>query len=181
VSTNSPTGTITASLPSCEIQSGQISCIIPFSWTTNNPIGTSTVTNNGANVTSGNSGVGYPITVHYGSQTYVLSNSGYQLGTQTVSASCAAGLTYNSTTGRCSVLDCVISSFTASPMSSTPGQPVILSWATNNCTSINISNGGGSNLSVNGSQTVFRQPLQLMFWPVLVVARRHRQNLCKLL
>jgi hypothetical protein len=52
------------------------------------------------------------------------------------------------------VYNCTISSFYASPNTITSGQPVTLTWNTNNCTSVSIS-GIGSNLPLSYSQTVY--------------------------
>lgn len=152
-----PTGNISASYPSCQIEAGKGSCTIPFSWSTNNPVGTSAVTKDGGStVATSNSGSNVPFSVSYGSSTFRLYNNSLELDNETVSASCATGTNWDSATSTCKavVYDCKIISFTANQTMTSPGEAVSLSWSTENCNSVNIS-GVASNLSPNGTRTVW--------------------------
>ncbi len=150
-----PTGDLVASSPTCVISAGQKSCTIPFSWSTDHPIGTSTVTRDGAStVATGNSG-STSFTIPYPGATFRLRNNSTDLDVESVTASCAPGTDWNNTTCALPLSDCEISNFTANPTESSPGRSVVLSWSTRYCNSVNISNiSGGTNLSANGSKNV---------------------------
>ncbi len=152
-----PSGTITAANPSCLIEVGKGSCTIPFSWNTNNPIGTSVVTKDGlsGDYKTGNSGSSIPFTISNGSSTFRLYNNSKELDSETVSASCVQGLNWDSNTSTCKapVQDCKIVSFTASPKDIGYGEGSTLAWFTENCKSVSI-NGVGNNLLPNSSTIV---------------------------
>lgn len=152
-----PTGTITAATSSCQIQAGQGTCSIPFSWSTTNPVGTSVVTKDGVsgNYKTGNSDSNVPFAISLGSSTFRLYNNSLELDSETVSASCATGTNWDSSTSTCKapVLDCKIINFNASPKEIGYGEISTLSWTTENCKYVNISN-AGTNLSPNSSKTV---------------------------
>ncbi len=115
---------------------------VTLSWNTNNctsasVVGPSMYSNN----LDGNQNI-YPTN----SGTYTITAYGNTGGAQTQTAYVYVGNTnYNY---------CTISNFTANPNSITSGQPVTLSWNTNNCTSVSIS-GIGSNLPHSGNQVVY--------------------------
>ncbi len=152
-----PTGTITASNPSCFISAGQGTCTIPFSWNTVNPIGTSVVTKDGVsgNYKTGNSDSNIPFTVSNGSSTFRLYNNSLELDSETVTASCASGSNWDNNTSTCKmpVLDCKIINFTANPKEVAYGEGSTLTWSTENCKSVNIT-GVGNTLSPNGTTIV---------------------------
>ncbi len=111
-------------------------------WRTN---GCTSATISGPNFyTNGLSGNQYIYPTNSG--TYTLSAYGNTGGTQTQTVYISVG---GYQTGYCT-----IQSFYASPTSVTSGQPVTLTWTTNNCTSVSIS-GVGSNLPYSYSQVVY--------------------------
>ena len=153
-----PTGDIFSEFKTCQIQAGQNSCTIPFSWNTTNPIGTSSVTKDGTygDYKTGNTGNGVLFTIPFGSSTFRLYNGGYELDNESVSASCASGTNWDSSTSTCKlpVYDCVLNNFTANPISSSPGDLVNLSWDSTHCTSVNIS-GVANGLPPSGTRSVW--------------------------
>lgn len=154
VNNPAPTGTLTASRSSCLISAGQSSCSVPFSWSTNNPVGTSSVTRDGGStVGTGNSGSS-SFTIPYNGATFRLYNNSIELDTESVTSNCAPEANWNGTT--CSLPDCEISSFTANPTESSPGSLVVLSWVTKYCNYVNIANiPMGNNLPANGSKNIW--------------------------
>lgn len=88
-------GTLTSSASSCTITAGNSSCSVDLTWTTSNPIGTSAVTASGMTDLTGNSGTSIAVTVPYNTRTFYLYNSGFQLASRTVTASCASGSVWN--------------------------------------------------------------------------------------
>ncbi|MEN9552373.1 MAG: hypothetical protein RI935_750, partial [Candidatus Parcubacteria bacterium] len=93
-----PTGTLTSSSPSCTIPTGGTGCTVNLTWSTNNPVGTSAVTNNrNASQLTGNSGSNQSVTVSGGAvnTTYYLYNNGLELDSVTVTPSCASGTSWN--------------------------------------------------------------------------------------
>ncbi len=86
-------GTITAN--NCTIASGGSSCSSSISWSTTNPVSTSAVTTP-TNITVGsgnNSSASY--TVSYGSRSFFLYNNGVLLGSDSATASCVSGTTWD--------------------------------------------------------------------------------------
>ena len=88
-------GTLTSSVPSCTIVAGGNSCSVNLTWSTSDPIGTSAVTASGMTDLTGNSGTSVAATVPYSTRTFYLYNSGFQLASRTVTASCASGSVWN--------------------------------------------------------------------------------------
>lgn len=148
-----PTGTLTADESSCLIQAGASTCGINFTWNTQDPVGTSEVTRDGGStVAYGNSG-SKVFSIPFTGSTFRLYNNILELDTETVTASCAQGSNWNNSICE-SIHNCEITNFIATPSSSSPGDPVTLSWSTNYCNSVSIPE-KGSNLSSNGSATVW--------------------------
>ena len=158
VETPAPTGTLTASQSSCFISAGQSSCLIPFSWNTVNPVGTSVVTKDGVlgDYKTSNSGSNVSFTIPNGNSIFRLYNGGIELDTESVSASCASGSNWDNSSLTCKipVYDCKIISFNASPLEIASGDGTTLSWTTEYCNSISIE-GVGSNLLPNSSKLVW--------------------------
>ncbi|MDD3662553.1 MAG: hypothetical protein PHT84_01670 [Candidatus Pacebacteria bacterium] len=149
-----PTGNITASNSSCIIQAGNSSCDLGFTWSTENPVTTSVVTRDGGStVATGNSG-SKSFSIPYNGATFRLYNNAIELDSESVTASCASNTTWNGNSCVLPLHDCEIVSFTANQNSVPSGSPVLLSWTTNYCKSVNIS-GIGSSFSANGSKTVY--------------------------
>lgn len=124
---------------SITIQSGNS---VNLSW---NTTGCTSASISGPNFyTNGLSGNQYIYPTSSG--TYTLSAYGNTGGTQSQTVYISVG---GYQTGYCT-----IQSFYASPTSITSGQPVTLTWNTNNCTSVSIS-GVGSNLPYSYSQVVY--------------------------
>ncbi len=97
VTTTSPTGTITASPASCVIPQGSSSCNVTLNWNTNNPVNTSTITNdNNRSIISGNSG-SQSVTMSgtYAYNTYYLANNGVLLAQVRINSTCATGSVWN--------------------------------------------------------------------------------------
>jgi len=89
------TGTLTPAANSCVIAAGNSTCNLAFYWNTVNPVGTSSVTRDGAGtVANGNSG-NSAFAVPYNTATYRLYNNANQLDVKTVSASCASNTFWN--------------------------------------------------------------------------------------
>ena len=150
-----PTGEIHSEGPSCYISAGQSNCSIPFSWSTNNPVGTSVVKTEGVTYKTGNSGSYVPFLIPFGTSVFTLYNNNTELDEASVSVSCEAGSNWNSSKGICEMpKDCEISNFSANPTEVTKGDGVTLSWSTNYCKNVSIS-GVGSNLSPNSSKVVY--------------------------
>ncbi len=105
-------GTLTSTLPSCVISTGNSSCPVTLSWTTKNPVGISAVTspypspNTHVSVPDANSG-SVSVSIPYGSRSFYLYNYGYSLvpsseGTGlTITASCDVGDTWDSVLNKC--------------------------------------------------------------------------------
>ncbi len=97
-------GTLSPASPSCAINAGSSTCNINYTWTTTNPVATSSVTSNTNNtgaaspnflVASGNSGGPAAFAVPYNTRTFFLYNNGTQLASSTVTSSCTGGSTWN--------------------------------------------------------------------------------------
>src|SRR3989338_2719150 len=85
-------------LSSCIIASGASACNINFSWTTTNPVSTSSVTRNpssGFNPPLQNSGTNVPFPVPYNTATFFLYNNNTELAQSAVTASCVSGTTWD--------------------------------------------------------------------------------------
>lgn len=153
------TGTIDAASSTCQIQAGQSNCQIPFTWRTYNPVSTSTVVKNGTSgaYKTGNDGSNINFDIPYGSSTFDLIHNNVRLDSETVSASCAAGSNWDSSSMSCKlpVQDCRITDFSANKTEVGEGDPVLLSWSTENCNSVSITPGVGSNLNPNTSKTIY--------------------------
>ncbi|HLP86883.1 MAG TPA: hypothetical protein VK153_03370, partial [Candidatus Paceibacterota bacterium] len=148
------TGNLSASSSSCTIAEGNSTCGIPFSWTTQNPEATSSITHDGMTVANGNNG-SKTFAISKGTQTYYLYNNSKLLDTETVSASCASGTSWNgSVCERVVVNNCTINNFNANPTSITSGESSVLSWNTSNCVNVVISN-LNYNVPNSGSQAVY--------------------------
>ena len=158
VSANPPTptmsGNLNASDDSCVINSGSSTCSIPFSWSTTNPVSTSSVTHDGDTLATGNNG-SKTFSIKNGSQRYYLYNNGIELDSETVTASCALGSGWNGSYCSPNVVpkDCSINNFYTSATSITSGGHSVLSWETNNCTSVTIYPTVGE-ASLSGTRTV---------------------------
>jgi len=156
VKTNTPamTGDITALQPSCVIPANGSTCLIPFTWSTQNPVGISAVTNNNQTVAVGNNG-NQSFHVSFGPQTYYLYNSAVELDHADVSTSCAIGSTWNEKICKKDTIPevCTINSFSANPLNIIKGGSSTISWNTSNCTRVDISN-IGNNLGNIGSNLV---------------------------
>jgi hypothetical protein len=153
-----PTGSLIASNPSCEISAGQSSCSIPFSWSVNNPslAGISLVTRDGGSTVGTGNNSSSSFTIPYPGATFRLKHNSVELDVKSVTSSCVYGTTWNNNTCALPISDCEISNFAANPMESSPGSLVVLSWTTNNCNSVNISNvSSGNNLPSNGSKNIW--------------------------
>lgn len=89
-------GTLTAS--NCTVKKGESSCNTSLSWTTSNPVGTSSITSNtpssNTQIATGNSG-STTASVSYSSRTFFLYNNSTQLATATATASCATGTSWD--------------------------------------------------------------------------------------
>ncbi len=158
VSVSSPnimTGNLDASSSSCIIAAGASSCSIPFTWSTQNPEATSSITNNSSTVATGNSGY-KSLSVRYGySQEFYLYNNSKLLDTESVSANCGVNASWNGSYCENNVIPstCSITNFSASPSSITKGNSSTLNWGTNNCSSVTISDIG--TVSNSGSKLVY--------------------------
>lgn len=148
-----PTGTLTAANSSCLIQAGANTCGINFSWSTENPITTSTVARVGGYViATGNSG-SQIFQIPFNGAIFNLNNNNTQLDSESVTANCVTGSDWNNSICE-PIRDCEINSFSSNINSSSPGEAVVLSWTTNYCNSVSIPE-KGNNLSPNGSATVW--------------------------
>ena len=92
-------GTLTLSPTGCTIPSGASTCAVSVSWTTVNPVSTSTVTTNypvaNTTVATGNSGGPLSVALGNGTWGFYLYHSEQLLNNKSVTASCAAGTTWN--------------------------------------------------------------------------------------
>ncbi len=141
-------GTLSSSASSCTISIDGSSCSVNLTWTTSDPIGTSSITASGMTSVSGNSGTNVAFTVPYNTRTFYLYNSGYQLAYKTVTSSCATGSTWNSSQGKCAR-----NSYTVSTSAGTGGSisPTSASVAYGSTTSFTVTpNTGYSISSVTG-------------------------------
>jgi hypothetical protein len=147
-------GTLTPASASCVIAKDASSCNINFSWTTTNPVATSSVTSSypSANtiVANGNSGGPTAFSIPWGGRTFYLYNNAVQLATSAVDASsvtCVSGTAWNGT--KCAAnticqdstannvggpLPCTYGSTSGANISAdkttvAPGDPVVITWA----------------------------------------------------
>jgi len=134
----SMSGTLTPASPSCTIAAGASSCNVTLTWTTTNPVGTSSVTSNypSANTTvaTGNSG-STSVAVPYNARTFFLYNDAQLLATSVASSSCASGTTWNGST--CAAPTSLSGTLTPASPSCTIAAGasscnVTLTWATTN-------------------------------------------------
>ena len=147
------TGNLTPSSSSCTIPSGASTCLIPFTWTTENPTTTSSVTSNGQTLATGNNG-SKSFAISNGSQSFYLYHNSIELDREEVSASCASGSSWTGSYCKQNVVipdSCTITSFDANDTSIEKGDYVTISWKTENCNYVNIP-GIGTNLFPNGSK-----------------------------
>ncbi|MBY0376376.1 hypothetical protein K2P96_00125, partial [Patescibacteria group bacterium] len=94
VSSGLPTGSISAT--NCTILKNASTCNSSVTWSTNNPVGTSSVVKpTNVTVSSGNSGTNVPIAVKYNFETFYLYNNAVQLGLVNVFSSCASGTSWD--------------------------------------------------------------------------------------
>ncbi len=149
-----PTGTINANPNSCTISSGSSTCSLPFTWSTSNPVNTSTVLNNSGSVIATNNNGSQSFNISFGNSIYKLFNNNLELDSTSVNASCSSNSNWDGNKCVVPVNDCFISSFSSNKTNVPSGDPVILSWSTNYCNSVNIS-GVGTGLSSNGSITIY--------------------------
>jgi len=93
-------GTLTPTSSSCTISSGASSCSQTLTWTTTNPIATSTVTNNGNATPSSPSGNNtyqlFNIPYNSGAVSFYLYNNNTPIATSTVTTNCTAGTAWDS-------------------------------------------------------------------------------------
>ncbi len=159
-------GTITAN--NCTIASGGSSCSSSISWSTTNPVSTSAVTTP-TNITVGsgnNSSASY--TVSYGSRSFFLYNNGVLLGSDSATASCVSGTTWDG--AKCAVAATMSGTITANNCTIASGGSSCsssISWSTTNpvstsavTTPTNITVGSGNNSSASytvsyGSRSFF--------------------------
>lgn len=113
-------GTLTPPSPSCTIASGASSCDVSLTWTTTNPIGTSTITSNypSANTTLVviNNWDNWSFAVPYLSspRTFYLYNSAIQLAFASATSSCVANNTWNGSV-------CMLNNYTVSTSAGSGG------------------------------------------------------------
>lgn len=159
-STSGMTGNIDANDSTCDIQEGQSSCSVYINWSTQNPVGVSSVTNNYYTVANGNNG-GQSMNIPYGTQRYYLYNNGIELDSTSVRARCESGTSW--TGSYCKENNdnnnddrCYIDEFTVNGSSSTTievGGYTTLNWETTACDSVSISNIG--NVSDDGGRVIY--------------------------
>ncbi len=99
-------GTLSASPTSCQVNKGTSTCQTNLTWTTFDPIASSSVTRtspNGTAFSNMNSGTGQPVFIsgQYSSATFFLYNSARELASTTVSVSCAAGSAWSTASNKC--------------------------------------------------------------------------------
>lgn len=87
------TGTLTT--PNCTISTGLSSCTSTVSWSINNPVPPSNVRQNGVSFSTAVSSAGTPRTLSYGSNIFELYSNGVTLVTNTATASCVVGTSWN--------------------------------------------------------------------------------------
>ena len=136
------TGTLTSSASACTIAAGASSCNVSLSWSVATPETTPTqVTSSypsaGYVVASGHIGGPFtvPIPLPQGARTFFLYNNAKELAARTVSASCAAGTTWNGSIcqGTSTTLaDLVPQSISVSPSPATAGGAVTVSYVVAN-------------------------------------------------
>jgi pimeloyl-ACP methyl ester carboxylesterase len=97
-----PAGTLTLSANDCSIPAGASTCTINATWTTSNPLGTSAITSDtpspNTQIISANSGTDAPLTVFFGGRTFYLYNNQSELDRHAVTATCAAGTSWDGAT-----------------------------------------------------------------------------------
>lgn len=87
------TGTLTT--PNCTISTGLSSCTSTVSWFITNPVPPNNVRQNGVSFSTAVSSAGTPRTLSYGSNIFELSSNGVTLVTNTATASCVVGTSWN--------------------------------------------------------------------------------------
>jgi len=87
-------GSLTAT--NCTISLGGTSCNTTLSWSTLNPVGTSSVTTpTNITVATANSSAGKTYSVAYGSRDFYLYNNAVELDSATATTSCVAGTSWD--------------------------------------------------------------------------------------
>ncbi|NOT08918.1 MAG: hypothetical protein HOP28_12025 [Gemmatimonadales bacterium] len=164
------TGTLTSSASACTIVSGASTCNVTVSWTTTNPIGVSQVTSpwpsTGTVVGSGNSGGPTSAPVPFSGRDFYLYNNAQLLAQRTVTASCAAGASWNGTTCQAAPPSPMTGTLTSSAsactivsgastcnvtVSWTTTNPIGTSQVTSNTPNANTVIGTGNNSSASAS------------------------------
>ncbi len=158
-------GTLTPASPSCSITAGASSCNVSLTWTTTNPVSTSSVTSNypSANTTvfTGNNGTNTASVPHAG-RSFFLYNNGVLLATSVATANCASGATWNGSTCQAPMSgtltpaspSCTIAAGASScnvSLTWTTTNPVVTSSVTSNYPSANTTVATGNSGSTTAS------------------------------
>ncbi|MFA6514738.1 MAG: hypothetical protein WCT42_00530 [Candidatus Paceibacterota bacterium] len=152
------TGNISVTPPastSCVIASGNSTCGISFTWTTQNPEAVSAVTHNGATVANGNNGT-KTFAISKGPQTYFLYNNTVLLDQETVYASCAVNTSWNGSSCAPTIVtnNCIIDSFYGDPTSITSTQDSTLKWTSRGCSYFKLYEGTNLINTYYGNQQI---------------------------
>jgi len=127
-------GTLTPATSSCIIASGASTCNINFSWTTTNPVATSSVTKpTNITVGTGNTGTNVPFSIKWGGETFYLYNNATLLAQSTIastSVTCVGGTSWDGT--KCAV---AAASFFVT-LSATPNPVTLLTGSTTGSTTL---------------------------------------------
>jgi hypothetical protein len=119
---------------------------VTITWSTQN---CTSVFVSGPNITN-NYNLNGSVTVYPTvNSTYIITAYGTNGGTQTQQINIVVNNNNNN------YYNCSISYFNANPTSVVAGQPVTLSWNTQNCTSVFVSGGNMTSSTLNGSQTTY--------------------------
>ncbi len=146
------TGTLTVSPVSCTIQSGQSTCTVNASWSTQNENNVSVVDGNTGNVLSTSPNSSYQtVWVAYPSTTYYLKNNGVTLDQKTANASCAYGTSWNGTACMTNVPNNPTVTITANPTSVQYNGTSTINWTSQNASYCSFT--GGTN-APNGQQSI---------------------------
>jgi len=134
-------GTLTPYSSSCIITSGNSNCNINFSWNTQNPEATSSVTKNpNITVANGNSG-SQSFVIRYNSETFYLYNNGKLLNQSTVSSSCASNTSWDGNKCATATINSPTVNLTADNSNVTYNGSTYLRWNSTNAVSC-TANGG---------------------------------------
>lgn len=108
------TGTLIT--PNCIISTGLSSCTSIVEWSISNPVVPNSVQQNGTSFSTAVSSAGTPRTLSYGSHTFTLHSNGTTLVTNTATASCTGGTSWN---GSACAIPPVFSCTGATPLNAT--------------------------------------------------------------